>query len=112
MGMSGLSTGSEMRRRRLRCCAAGIAAAVAVFALDAATAERAVTLIALLAVPPFVTAVGGSRGQTLVVALFSIALTIPIGLIDGVFGNFEHVLKTAVVAVAALAPVRVAAVAR
>jgi PAS domain S-box-containing protein len=110
MGMSGLSTGLEMRRRRRRWFAAGIAAAFAVFALDAATAERVVTLIALFAVPPFVTAVGGSRGQTLAVALLSIALTIPAGLIDGIFGDFEHVLKTGVVAVAALAAVRVAAV--
>ena len=108
--MSGLSTGSERRRRRRRWFAAGIAAATAVFVLDAATAEKVVTLIALFAVPPFITAVGATRGQTLAVALFSIALTVPAGLIDGIFGDFEHVVKTGVVAVAALAAVRVAAV--
>jgi PAS domain S-box-containing protein len=105
-----VSTGTEMRRRRARWFAIGIAAATAVFVLDAATSEKVVTLIALFAVPPFVAAVGASRLQTLIVALYSILLTIPSGLIDHIFGDFEHVLKTAVVAFAALAAVRVAAV--
>jgi PAS domain S-box-containing protein len=108
--MSELSMGTEMRRRRLRWFGAGIGAALAVFALDAATSEKVVTLIGLLAVPPFVAAVGASRVQTLLVALFSIALTVPAGLIDGIFGDFEHVVTTAVVAVVALAAVRVATV--
>src|SRR3954471_15873873 len=102
--------GTEIRRRHARWFAAGIAAATAVFVLDTATAEKVVTLIALFAVPPFIAAVGASRLQTFVVALYSIALTIPSGLIDGIFGDFEHVLKTGVVALAALAAVRVAAV--
>ncbi len=104
-----VSIGTEIRRRRARWFAAGLAAATGVFALDTITADRVVTLIALLAVPPFISAVGASRVQTLIVALYSIALTIPAGLIDGIFGDFEHVLKTAVVALAALAAVRVAA---
>src|SRR3954454_18247604 len=99
-----------MRRRRRRWFAIGIATATAVFVLDAATSEKVVTLIALFAVPPFIAAVGAGRIQTLVVALYSIALSVPAGLIDGIFGTFEHVLKTAVVAVAALAAVRVATV--
>ena len=102
--------GTEIRRRRSRWFAAGIAAATAVFVLDAATADKVVTLVALLAVPPFVAAVGASRLQTLIVALYSIALTVPAGLIDGIFGKFEHVLKAVVVAVVALAAVRIAAV--
>jgi PAS domain S-box-containing protein len=102
--------GTEIRRRRARWFAIGLAAATAVFALDAATSEKVVTLIALFAVPPFVAAVGASRIQTLVVAAYSIALTIPSGLIDDIFADFEHVLETAVVAVAALTAVRVAAV--
>jgi PAS domain S-box-containing protein len=110
MGMSELSTGTEMRRRRLRWFGVGMAAATVVFVLDAATAEKVVTLIALFAVPPFIAAVGASRTQTLLVALYSIALTIPAGLIDGIFGDFEHVLKTAVVAGASLAAAQVATV--
>ena len=102
--------GTEIRRRRSRWFAAGLAAATAVFVLDTATADRVVTLIALLAVPPFVAAVGASRLQTLIVALYSIALTVPAGLIDGIFGKFEHVLKAVVVAAVALAAVRIAAV--
>ncbi len=102
--------GTEIRRRRARWFATGIAAATAVFVLDTATSERVVTLIALFAVPPFIAAVGASRTQTLVVALYSSVLTIPSGLIDNIFGDFEHVLKTAVVAGAALTAVGVAAV--
>jgi PAS domain S-box-containing protein len=81
-----------------------------VFLLDVATSEKEVTLIALFAVPPFLAAVGATRMQTLIVALYSIALTIPSGLVDGIFGSFEHVLKTVVVAGAALVAVRVASV--
>lgn len=102
--------GTEIRRRRSRWFAIGLACTTAVFALDAATSENVVTLIALFAVPPFVAAVGANRWQTLVVALYSIALTIPAGLIDDIFGSFEHVVKTAVVALAALAAVRIAAI--
>jgi PAS domain S-box-containing protein len=102
--------GTEIRRRRSRWFAIGVAAATAVLALDLATSDNQVTLIALFAVPPFVAAVGASRTQTMVVALYSIALTVPTGLIDGIFGNFEHILKTIAVAIAALAAVRVAAV--
>jgi PAS domain S-box-containing protein len=108
--VAGLSIGEEIRRRRVRWFVSGLAAATAVFALDTATSEKVVTLIALFAVPPFVAAVGASRMQTLIVAVYSIALTIPSGLIDGIFGDFEHVLKVVVVAVAALAAVRVATV--
>jgi PAS domain S-box-containing protein len=102
--------GTEIRRRRARWFAIGLAAATAVFVLDVATSEKVVTLIALFAVPPFVAAVGASRLQTLVVALYSIALTIPSGLVDDIFGNFEHFVTTALVAFAALAAVRIAAV--
>ena len=87
-----------------------MATATAIFVLDALTADRVVTLIALFAVPPFVASVGASRLQTLIVAIYSIALTVPAGLIDNIFGDFEHVLKTNVVALAAMAAVRVATV--
>jgi PAS domain S-box-containing protein len=105
-----LSTGTKIRRRRLRWFAAGLAAATAVFVLDVLTSEKEVTLIALFAVPPFIAAVGATRTQTLLVAVYSIALTVPSGLIDGIFGTFEHVLKTVVVAASALVAVRVASV--
>ena len=105
-----LSTGTQMRRRRRRWFLVGLAAATGVFVLDALTADRTVTLIALLAVPPFISAVGASPRQTLLVAAYSVALTLPAGLIDGIFGDFEHVLKATVVAIAALAAVRVATV--
>src|SRR4051794_5608634 len=101
--------GSDIRRRHARWFVMGLAAATGVFILDAATAEKVVTLIALFAVPPFLAAVGATRRQTLIVALYSSALTIPSGLIDGIFGDFEHVLKTLVVVAAALVAVRVAA---
>ena len=97
--------GTEMRRRRLRWFLIGLGAATGVFLLDALTTERVVTLIALLAVPPFISAVGATSRQTLVVAAYSIALTLPAGLIDGIFGDFEHVLKTLVVAAASLAAI-------
>jgi PAS domain S-box-containing protein len=102
--------GTEIRRRHTRWFAVGLAAATAVFVLDTATTEKVVTLIALFAVPPFIAAVGASRTQTLIVALYSSALTIPSGLIDGIFGDFEHILKTGAVVGAALVAVRVAAV--
>ena len=105
-----LSTGTEMRRRRLRWFLIGLASATGVFLLDALTADREVALIALLAVPPFISAVGATSRQTLIVAAYSIALTLPAGLIDGIFGGFEHVLKAVVVAGASLAAVTVARV--
>jgi PAS domain S-box-containing protein len=108
--VSDLSGPTDIRRRRNRWFASGLAAATAVFLLDTVTSDKVVTLIALLAVPPFVAAVGASRIQTMVVAVYSIALTIPAGLIDGIFGQFEHVVKTVVVAAVALAAVRIAAI--
>jgi PAS domain S-box-containing protein len=108
--VSGLSMEFDIRRHRVRWFAAGLVSATAVFVLDSLTADKVVTLIALFAVPPFIAAVGATRTQTLIVALYSSALTIPSGLIDGIFGDFEHILKTAVVVAAALAAVRVAAV--
>jgi hypothetical protein len=47
--------------------------------LDTITADRVVTLIALFAVPPFVASSVASRNQTLIVAIYSIALTVPGG---------------------------------
>jgi PAS domain S-box-containing protein len=105
-----LSIGTERRRRRALWFAIGITAATGVFVGDAATSEKVVTLIGLFAVPPFIAAVGASRGQTLVVALYSIALSVLAGLIDGIFGTLQHGLKTAVIAGASIAAVYVATV--
>jgi PAS domain S-box-containing protein len=80
-----------------------------VFLLDVATSSEFV-LISVLAVPPFVTAVGAGRTETLVVAMYSIVLAVVAGSIDELFGTFEYVLKVGVVGAAALFAVRVATV--
>ena len=101
--VSGLSMGTEIRRRRragLRpgCCRDSRVRARRRDRRQGRHADRAVRGAAVRA------AVGASRTQTLIVALYSIALTVPAGLIDGIFGDFEHVLKPVVVAVVAWPP--------
>jgi PAS domain S-box-containing protein len=67
-------------------------------------------LIAMLAVPPFIAAIGAGRTQTLLVALYSILLALVAGAVDDIFGTFEYVLKIALIAGAALLAVRIATV--
>lgn len=87
----------------------GLLTATAVFVLDIATSSQFV-LISVLAVPPFVAAIGASRKQTLIVSVYSILLAGLAGVIDEIFGSFEYVLKLVIVALAALFAVRVATV--
>jgi PAS domain S-box-containing protein len=55
-------------------------------------------------------AVGASRAQTIVVAIYSIVLAVVGGAIADIFGTFEYTIKVLVVAVAALFAIRVATV--
>jgi PAS domain S-box-containing protein len=107
--MWAVSQRAEMQRARIRWFALGVGAATGIFLLDIATSSMFV-LISMLAAPPFIAAVGATRGQTLVVAVYSILLALTAGAIDEIFGTLEYLLKIALVMVVGLFAVRVATV--
>ena len=80
-----------------------LAAVCLVAVVDAAFGSRAV-LVEFLIIGPVLAAMRASVGQTAVVALLAVAVSIPIGLASDAFGSAEHLTGVvAVVVVSALA---------
>jgi PAS domain S-box-containing protein len=73
-----------------------LVAVCAVAALDLALGEETV-LVELLLIGPVVAAFGASPTQTAIVALFALALAIPLGLASDTFGSADHVAGLAAV---------------
>ncbi|HYN51736.1 MAG TPA: GAF domain-containing protein, partial [Thermoleophilaceae bacterium] len=80
-----------------------LAAVCLVAVVDAALGARAV-LVEFLIIGPVLAAMRASVGQTAVVAVLAVAVSIPLGLSSDAFGSAEHVTGVvAVVVVSALA---------
>jgi PAS domain S-box-containing protein len=97
------------RRRRSRRLWLGTALLVAVslFVIDTSTGGR-VTLIGFFAIPPFIVAAGAGRRETTIAVSACVALALLAGVVDGFFGNFQHLFRVALVALAGLLAIRVA----
>jgi PAS domain S-box-containing protein len=80
-----------------------LAAVCLVAVVDAAFGARAV-LVEFLIIGPLIAAMRASVGQTAVVALLAVAVSVPLGVASDAFGSAEHVTGViAVVVVSALA---------
>jgi hypothetical protein len=86
-------------------CVVGLVLATAVAALAVIIGDR-VDLIGLLIVGPCATVISGRGRPTALVAAWAIALAAGIGVVNGIWGSYEHVaFVSAVVVVAATATV-------
>jgi PAS domain S-box-containing protein len=85
------------RRRERGWLLAALGLTTALAALDAAAGHGA-TVIGLLFAGPIVAAFGASIRGTLVVCAYALAVAIPLGAVDGIFLESEHVSRIATVA--------------
>ena len=83
--------------------------AVALFAIDTGTGGR-ITLIGFFAIPPFVVAAGAGRRETGVAVVACVVLALVAGVADGFFGDFQHLFRVGLVALAGVLAIRVASV--
>ena len=89
--------------------ALALAVAIALSVIDIASRDMA-ELIGILAVPPFIAAVGTGRRATAGVVVVVMVLVIVSGVANDILGSFEFVLKLVLVGLAGLLAIRVAAV--
>lgn len=100
---------AQRQRSRRLWLGTALAVGAALFAIDIGT-RGDVTLIGIFAIVPFIVAMGAGRRETALAAVAAVILAVTAGIIDGIFGEFQHMFRIALVALAGLLAVRMAAI--
>ena len=72
---------------------------------DVITGPDAV-LIGALSLGPLIASLGASRRTTIAAAVTAVAIAVPLGLVDGIFGSTDHLIRMGIVSLAGLIAVQ------
>jgi hypothetical protein len=76
---------------------AGLACCTAIAVFDLVVGGETI-LISLLLVGPLLSAIGAGWRQTAIVMAYAVALSLPLGIFDGLFGSTDHIVRVLLVA--------------
>jgi PAS domain S-box-containing protein len=107
--MEGYEELARRQRSRRLWLGMGLVVGAILFVIDTGT-RGDVTLIGIFAIVPFIVAMGAGRRETSWAAVAGVILAVTAGIVDGIFGEFQHVFRVALVALAGLLAVRMAVV--
>ncbi|HEX8067974.1 MAG TPA: SpoIIE family protein phosphatase [Thermoleophilaceae bacterium] len=90
--------------------AAGIASGTAIAALDLAVGAGEATFIGFLLVAPLIASFGADARDTALAGAYALVLSLGLGAVGGIFGDFDHVSRVGVVVAAGAIAVWIARV--